>query len=77
MVLKMKKKLVLILGIVILVLVVISSYVFIVKPYIQNLQTDAYDQGVINVIGWIDNQIQINNQSQINLPNRQIICYGN
>ncbi len=73
-----QKKLILILGIVILVLMGILAYAFIVKPHIQNLQVNSYNQGLIYAIGWIDNQIQINNQAQINLENRQIICqYGN
>ena len=72
-----KKKTIIILTVVILVLMGIIAYMFFIGPSIQNIKVEAHKQGVLDVISYINNQIQINGLSKINLEDRVILCqYG-
>ena len=72
-----KKRTIILLVSIIVIMLGILIYFFIISPQIQSTHIDFYNQGVNDILNWIDNQIQVNNQAQINLDN-QIICkYGN
>ena len=59
---------------IIFILLVIVTYVFIISPSIQNMKVDAHKQGVLDVIGYINNQIQVRDLSEINLGDKVILC---
>lgn len=72
-----KKKIIKILIIISLILFGIVIYTLIINPSIQDIKVKAHRQGVIDVIGYINNQIQVNGWSEINLEERVILCqYG-
>ncbi len=72
-----KKKTIKILIVIALILFGIVIYAFIISPSIQNIKIEAHKQGVLDVLGYINNQIQINGLSKINLGDKVILCqYG-
>ncbi len=72
-----KKKTIKILIIIALILFGIVIYALVIGPSIQNMKVEANKQGVLDVIGYINNQIQAKGFSEINLGDRVILCqYG-
>jgi len=72
-----KKRTIILLVSIVVILLGVLIYSFIINPQIQSTKIDFYNQGINDVLIWIDNQIQIDSQVQINLDDKQIICkYG-
>ena len=71
-----RKKTIILLVSIVIILLGILIYFFIISPQIQSTKIGFYNQGVSDILIWIDNQIQINGQAQINLDNQVICKYG-
>ncbi len=69
-----KDKLITILLAIILLLIVTLTYFFLIKPKINNhlyeLQAEAYNQGVLDVVSYILNQIDEEGFAQIEFENQ-------
>ena len=63
-----------ILAVVLLVLLLVVGYVFVVSPSIKKAKVGVYQQGVVDFVSWVENQIQTTGQATIDLQDRQIIC---